>query len=80
MGVRIMGFALERVGWGRVVAVGQRQNMAADHFLMEIQQFAHQFCGGYEKKPDAPARMWHANCFKVLKNPHPIALFDFTPS
>ena len=42
-GVRIMGFTLERVLEGRVVVARQRQNLAADHFLVEIQQFAHQF-------------------------------------
>ncbi len=43
MGVRIMGFTLERVLEGRLVVARQRQNLAADHFLVEIQQFAHQF-------------------------------------
>jgi hypothetical protein len=43
MGVRIMGFRLQRVGWVRALQKGQRQNMAAVAPFCWIQQFAHQF-------------------------------------
>jgi hypothetical protein len=49
VGVRIMGFWLERVFSDRVVVAGQRQRMAADHFLMWLEQFAHQFCSRHAK-------------------------------
>jgi hypothetical protein len=49
VGVRIMGFWLEQVFSGRVVVAWQRQRMAADHFLMWLMQFAHQFCSRHAK-------------------------------
>jgi len=49
-----MGFTLQRVFGGRVVVAGQRQNMAADLLLMELQQFAHQFC-------NVDAKRWQIN-------------------
>jgi hypothetical protein len=80
MGVRFMGFTLQRMFEDRVAVAEQRQNMAADQLLVSYSNLRTSFVVWMQKMADQSGLVWHATCFKVLKNPHPIALFDFTPS
>lgn len=80
VGVRIMDFTLERVFSGRVVVAGSGKEWPLITFQCSDSNLRTSFAADMQKTAISSQRVWHATCFKVLKNPHPTALFDFTPS
>jgi hypothetical protein len=74
-----MGFTLQRMFEDRVAVAEQRQKMAADQLLVSYSNLRTSFVVWMKKMADQSGLVWHATCFKVLKNPHPIAMFDFSP-
>ncbi len=60
--------------------LGQRQTIADEHLLVYHSNLRTSFVRCMSRIPNSHQGVWHGICLKVLKSPHPMALFHFTTS